>query len=243
LPPRPRAADLGPDLRALIEESEPAPVLPNGHDPLAAPTPTEPEAPQFTRERVDALRAQLKANDYQPVPVKTGDKHPVEKDWQLRTEVPVFQPSTASTGILTRGLRAFDIDIDDPEKASIARRGGGGVGGGARARADPRQARSSRRGYLRPTNYRPNQASRIDEIRRTGGAMARPPAPRENCVVAPLSGWLASHRAAAPPGQAGQARHKPQAQGGIHKTKQVMTPRRERRFGGLTFGSNKGTRQ
>src|SRR4051812_2644602 len=52
LPPRPRAVDLGPDLRALIEESEPAPVLPNDHDPLAAPTPTEPEAPQFTRERV-----------------------------------------------------------------------------------------------------------------------------------------------------------------------------------------------
>ena len=77
--------------------------------------------PEFKRERVNALRRTLLANDFQPVAVLTGQKKSIELDWQRKIGLPPFDFRSASTGVLCKGLRAFDVDIDDPEKAAVVK--------------------------------------------------------------------------------------------------------------------------
>jgi putative DNA primase/helicase len=78
------------------------------------------------RADVEVLRHTLSANGYQPVAVagivpgdeKSG-KNPIQSDWQNLTGMPAWSPNT---GILCVGLRAIDVDEDDPEKAAGIRR-------------------------------------------------------------------------------------------------------------------------
>lgn len=97
--------------------------------------------------RVRALRHAMWANGYRPLPVKTGTKLPHGPEWPQRArqsppecvgEGSAVSPAALSTGILTDGLLAIDVDIDDPviatEVEAIARRLLGG--GPTRYRAD-----------------------------------------------------------------------------------------------------------
>lgn len=84
---------------------------------------------------VEALRAKIWANGFRPVAVhnavigtKTTGKNPQGKDWgdRARQEPPEAAAAAAdslcmNTGILGDGLRAIDIDIDDPAIAHEAR--------------------------------------------------------------------------------------------------------------------------
>jgi hypothetical protein len=70
---------------------------------------------------VQSFRQRLLANEFCFVPVRTNDKHPAENKWPqvARTRdvtKAVEWPSVdaMNTGILADGLRALDIDIDDP---------------------------------------------------------------------------------------------------------------------------------
>ncbi len=85
--------------------------------------------------RVGALRDAMWANGYRPLPVKSGTKVPDGPEWPQRArqsppecvgEGSAVSPAALSTGILSDGLRAIDIDIDDPviaaEVEAIARR-------------------------------------------------------------------------------------------------------------------------
>lgn len=91
---------------------------------------------ETTIETVAALRAQLYDAGFRPVPVLNADhadpalagKAPLGRDWGNRARqdppeclrfAPV--PHALNTGILTDGLRAFDLDIDDPEIAARCR--------------------------------------------------------------------------------------------------------------------------
>ncbi len=69
---------------------------------------------------VQALRRALLAHGYQPVAVYTGQKRPWGTGWQARRGMPPFVPDALNTGILCRGVRAVDIDIDDPILADRA---------------------------------------------------------------------------------------------------------------------------
>lgn len=77
----------------------------------------------LTTQSVAALRKQLGANGFLPIPIKTGDKMPLQKQWQIKAAGGQFVNSFVSedslnTGILCDGLRAIDIDIDDPALAN-----------------------------------------------------------------------------------------------------------------------------
>lgn len=89
-----------------------------------------------TIEHVASLRAQLWDAGYRPIAVLNGDhsdpkiagKAPIGRDWGKRArqnppEAVTMPPvgHALNTGILCDGLRAIDIDIDDPEIASRCR--------------------------------------------------------------------------------------------------------------------------
>jgi putative DNA primase/helicase len=75
-------------------------------------------------DAVLALRKRLSENGYRPIAVQTGGKAPVGPRWQLRAmedppEAAVLpaEPEATSTGILCNGLRAVDLDLDNPKLA------------------------------------------------------------------------------------------------------------------------------
>lgn len=81
-----------------------------------------------TLDQVAALRSQLWDAGFRPVPVLTADKRPIGNAWGERARqnppecirfAPV--PHATNTGILCDGLRAIDIDIDDPTLAKRCR--------------------------------------------------------------------------------------------------------------------------
>jgi AAA domain/Primase C terminal 2 (PriCT-2)/Bifunctional DNA primase/polymerase, N-terminal len=85
----------------------------------------------LTIESVSATRLQLWESGYRPVPVVNGDasgpspgKRPLGDNWrQAALKDPPFcvsspaVPFALNTGILADGLRAIDIDVDDPQMA------------------------------------------------------------------------------------------------------------------------------
>lgn len=80
----------------------------------------------FSRAEIEQARKRLLNNGYQPVPVygpkarctKPG-KQPAGKNWQNASGLPEWNPNAPNTGILTRGLRAVDIDVDELDAAGI----------------------------------------------------------------------------------------------------------------------------
>ncbi|MBW4034114.1 MAG: hypothetical protein HIU90_01445 [Proteobacteria bacterium] len=98
----------------------------------------EPSKPNSI-DQVQSLRARLFDAGYRPVPiynhdhpvkppVKSPGKQPMGKAWQIeaRTETPscTVMPSARearNTGVLCDGLRAVDIDIDDPDRAGTVK--------------------------------------------------------------------------------------------------------------------------
>lgn len=91
---------------------------------------------QHTIEQVAAIRAQLWDAGFRPLAVfnhdhadpKLAGKAPLGRDWGVRArqdppECLLFPPVShaLNTGILCDGLRAIDIDVDDPEVASRCR--------------------------------------------------------------------------------------------------------------------------
>jgi putative DNA primase/helicase len=98
---------------------------------------------------IAALRSQLWQNGYRPVAVYTQGKRPFGNAWQERARQnppgAVTEPvngAALSTGILCDGLRAIDIDVDDPVIASEVERIAYGILGTcpARRRADSARA-------------------------------------------------------------------------------------------------------
>ncbi|HYE70099.1 MAG TPA: AAA family ATPase [Aquabacterium sp.] len=81
-------------------------------------------ASQMTVAEVEAIRAELRDSGYWPVPVWNHDtpwleerdrgKVPVGKAWQFPREPGPVDARALNTGILCAGLRAIDIDIDNP---------------------------------------------------------------------------------------------------------------------------------
>jgi hypothetical protein len=76
--------------------------------------PLEPEDP------ITALRRAIYAHGFQPVPVKTNEKAPINRAWTLIRGVPPLAHITRNTGINCSTIRAIDIDIDDPDAAQKA---------------------------------------------------------------------------------------------------------------------------
>ena len=77
-----------------------------------------------TDEPVAAFRMVSWSNGFRPVPVKTRDKRPLDSGWTelaRRNPPPCAAPAATvgaealSTGLLCDGLRAVDVDIDDPQ--------------------------------------------------------------------------------------------------------------------------------
>jgi hypothetical protein len=77
---------------------------------------------------VEALRAELVDGGYRPIEVLNHDanhpsagKAPLRLNWHLGLPIERTDPRALNTGILCDGLRAFDIDIDDPAIAATVR--------------------------------------------------------------------------------------------------------------------------
>jgi RecA-family ATPase len=109
-----------------------------------------------SHEDVTALRLQLHSNGYRPVAVYTHGKRPFGNAWQDRSRQnppgAVTEPvndAALSTGILCDGLRAIDIDVDDPKIASEVERLAYAILGTcpARRRADSARALLLYRAY------------------------------------------------------------------------------------------------
>ena len=68
---------------------------------------------------VKSWREAAHNNTFQPIPVRSYGKEPVSKDWQ-HGHAGTFEATAgaANTGILCRGLRVIDNDVDDPGLAS-----------------------------------------------------------------------------------------------------------------------------
>lgn len=69
-----------------------------------------------------ALRLKLWGGGFYPVPVVTGGKHPLMRNWQeaVKQRPPAATAAdTLNTGILAEGLRAIDIDVDDPAQVAV----------------------------------------------------------------------------------------------------------------------------
>jgi hypothetical protein len=69
-------------------------------------------------DEVRAFRKRAIANGYSPIPVRTRCKLPSGKKWQLGESVDRLlniNKDELNTGILTAGLRCFDIDVDDQQ--------------------------------------------------------------------------------------------------------------------------------
>src|SRR4051812_20598462 len=77
----------------------------------------------MVREEIIALRQRLLDRGLQPVsvlswnyskvPEKLRGKQPSEPNWQCTAGLPPFRPHATNTGILARGLRPLDVDIED----------------------------------------------------------------------------------------------------------------------------------
>lgn len=87
-----------------------------------------PNASYRTCEEVTLERRQLWANGHRPLGVRTNGKEPVGMNWNGRArENPPFaainpaQTWELNTGLLCDGLRAVDIDVDDPARANSLR--------------------------------------------------------------------------------------------------------------------------
>jgi len=102
-----------------------------------------------SHEDVAALRWQLHSNGYKPVAVYSRGKRPFGNAWQDRARqnpsgavTEAVNDAALSTGILCDGLRAIDVDIDDPTIASEVERIAYGILGTcpARRRADSARA-------------------------------------------------------------------------------------------------------
>ena len=75
----------------------------------------------LSRTDVELARRLLIKNDYQPVPVVgpvQGGKRPVGANWQHTVGMTDWRPDAPNTGILARGHRVIDNDVDDPIKAA-----------------------------------------------------------------------------------------------------------------------------
>jgi hypothetical protein len=67
-------------------------------------------------EQAVAFRCGMLANGFEGISVRTGDKRPVGNAWENGEVEGAFlnpTPRGLNTGLLTRGLRAIDIDVDD----------------------------------------------------------------------------------------------------------------------------------
>jgi predicted P-loop ATPase len=78
-----------------------------------------------SRADTRALREKWTALGYHVVPIASGKKHPVAKDWIARARRNEFAQydvdrEAPGTGILCDGLRAIDFDIDDHDAAQEA---------------------------------------------------------------------------------------------------------------------------
>ena len=61
-------------------------------------------------------------NGYRPIPVRSQSKQPVGKQWQQgapEEQLLDINPKALNTGILTAGLRCFDVDVDDAATAGL----------------------------------------------------------------------------------------------------------------------------
>src|SRR4051812_9836958 len=77
----------------------------------------------MVREEIIALRQRLLDHglqpvsvlnwDYTKVPEKLRGKCPSETDWQNTVGMPPYRSHAQNTGILARGLRPLDVDIED----------------------------------------------------------------------------------------------------------------------------------
>ena len=71
----------------------------------------------LARAAVQAQRRALLDHGYQPLAVEAAGKAPVEKNWPSTTGLPRWRSDASNTGVLARGLRPLDIDVDDPDAA------------------------------------------------------------------------------------------------------------------------------
>lgn len=72
-------------------------------------------------EEICAFRGSAHANGYRLVRVATRQKRPIAHKWSEGESLAAlmkFELGSANTGLVLEGLRAFDLDIDDPELAS-----------------------------------------------------------------------------------------------------------------------------
>ena len=75
--------------------------------------------------RRTTFREEAIKNGFKLVAVKTGDKRPVANGWTAGQSVEELIPARLgehNTGILTAGMRAVDVDVDEPEKAAACER-------------------------------------------------------------------------------------------------------------------------
>lgn len=81
---------------------------------------TAAELPFVVEDAITACRRAMFAHGFQPVPVRTRLKAPLNLAWQTIRGVPALSPATLNTGVNCAPLRVIDIDIDDPDAASTA---------------------------------------------------------------------------------------------------------------------------
>ena len=87
--------------------------------------PNSSSVPTLQTDHVHKLRVSLWRAGYRPVAVYTNAKNPFGDKWEQRARQTPPQAVTAppdprhlNTGILCDGLRAVDVDVDDPAKAA-----------------------------------------------------------------------------------------------------------------------------
>jgi putative DNA primase/helicase len=91
----------------------------------------EPEPKPEPADPIQSLRAKLFDAGFRPIPLYSWDhtgpspgKRPLGSAWQIKARQPIpfcvthpSVPHAENTGILCDGLRAIDIDVDDPDRA------------------------------------------------------------------------------------------------------------------------------
>ena len=70
---------------------------------------------------VTATRAAMLAHGYQPVPLVTNLKRPINEGWPLIVGVPELNRSLLNTGFNGKGFRIIDSDVDTPKDAFTVR--------------------------------------------------------------------------------------------------------------------------
>jgi hypothetical protein len=73
-------------------------------------------------EHVHSFREKAMANGYNLVRVRTSEKRPVGKQWQMGEPPELLlqvAPESANTGLLCRELQVVDIDVDDPSISQL----------------------------------------------------------------------------------------------------------------------------